>query len=258
VAGPPTTPVVRNGTDVCLESWPMSTAHEIHSDEAPAAPAGPPGAPRSRVVTRLLHQPLRNLGIGVTAIVLGSTAAFGGLEPATEKPQLSPVEVGVRTHVAPYDITINKVLWVSDLPNVYPMQDGDHWLAVTATVRNTHDTSLSGGVELAQALTLSRVEGLVHRPEPGTDRVRSDYQKLIADSSDLDPVQPGIDYPMVFLFEQKAASTPPDRIRVQFVAHTWREDSIDKTFQWFDPTVIAESELPVRVSRPTSTPTAAP
>jgi hypothetical protein len=237
----------------------MSTAQEIHPDEAHAAPTGQPPAPRSRVVNRLLHQPLRNLGVGVTVIVLGSTAAFGGLRPATGDTRTAPVQVGVLTHVAPYDVTITKVLWVEDLPNVYPTQPGDHWLAITATVRNTHDTSLSGGVELAESVTVSGVDGLVHPPEPGTDRVRSDDRKLIADSSDLDPVQPGIDYPMVFLFEQKATAAPPNQVRVQFVAHTWREDSIDKTFRWFDPTVIAESDLPVRVSTPaTSTPRATP
>ena len=227
----------------------MSTAQEINVDppqvEEPKKPA-----PRSRVATRLLHQPLRNLGVGVTVIVLGSTAAFGGLEPARGNHQMAPVQVGVQTHEAPFDIKINKLVWVNSLPNVYPSKPGDRWLAITATVRNTHTTSLPGGAELAEAMTVSHVAGLVHTPEPGTDRVRSDYQKLLADSSDLDPVQPGIDYSMVFLFEQDAASPPPTLARVQLIAHTWRQDSIDKTDKWLDPTVVAESDLPMRESQP--------
>jgi hypothetical protein len=227
----------------------MSTAQETHVDE-PAVERPRKRAPSSRVATRLLHQPLRNLGVGVAIVVLGSTAAFGGLEPATGNNRLLPIQVGVRTHIAPYDIQINKVVWVDSLPNVYPSKPGDRWLAITATVRNTHNTSLLGGAELAESVTLSHVDGLVHKPEPGTDRVRSDYQKVIADSSDLNPVQPGIDYAMVFLFEQNSAVAPPNLVRVQLVAHTWRQDSIDKTDKWLDPTVVAESVLPMRTSKP--------
>ncbi len=223
------------------------------TQHTPVAPAPPEPAPeeraeRSRVASRLLNQPLRNLGVAGAVVVLGSTAAFGGLQPAHGGSTPAPIEVGVSTHVAPYDIRINKVVWADSLPNVYPAQKGDRWLAVTATVRNTHTTSLGGGAELAESMTLSHVDGLVHRPEPGTDRVRSDYQKLLADTSDLDPVQPGIDYSMVFLFEQKAAVPPPTVVTVQLVNHTWRADSIDKTYTWLDPTVIAESTLPMIAS----------
>jgi hypothetical protein len=200
---------------------------------------------RSKVAHRLLNQPLRNLGIGVAVVVLGTTAAFGGLESATGTDRLAPVKVGVKTPVEPYDITLNRVLWVDELPNVYPSERGNRWLAITATVRNTHEVSLYGAVELAQSVTLSDVDGLVQAPEPGTDRVRSSYQRLIMDNSDLYPVQPGIDYKMVFLFEQKAATPAPDRVTVELVGHTWREDSIDKTEKWLDPTVVAESTLPM-------------
>jgi hypothetical protein len=231
----------------------MSTMQETPVESAPRAG-------RSRVAERLLNQPLRNLGVGVTIIVLGVTAAFGGLQPVERTERLPVVQVGVKTHVAPYDITINKVVWVDELPNVYPSERGNRWLAVTATVRNTHDVSLFSAVELAQSVTLSGVEGLVRKPEPGTDRVRSTYQKLIADSSDLNPVQPGLDYPMVFLFEQKAATAPPDRVTAQLVGHTWRENSFDQTEAWLDPAVVAESDLPIIRSRPSqsSTPSSSP
>jgi hypothetical protein len=214
-------------------------------------------AARSKVATRLLNQPLRNLGAGVAIIVLGSTAAFGGLKRSDPASRLAPVRVGVKTQVAPYDIRINKVVWADSLPNVYPVEKGDRWLAITATVRNTDTTSL---VNLSDSLTLSGVDGLVQKPDAGTDRVRSTYQKVLADSSDLDPVQPGINYDMVFLFEQKAASTPPRQVTVELVNHTWRQDSIDKTSKWLDPTVIARSTLPMAESatakRASSTPAA--
>ena len=203
-------------------------------------------AQTSRVASRLLERPLRSLGVGVTVIVLGVTALFGGLADAdVEHPDVARVTVGEKVVAAPYEITIRKVVWVDELPNVYPQEKGSHWLAITATLRNTHTESLFGAVELKDALTLSGVDGLVEKPERGTDRVESSYRKVIADTSDLSPVQPGIAYEMVFLFEQRAGVTPPTEVTVQAVGHTWRQNSIDKTMGWFDPTVVAQGTLPM-------------
>ena len=203
-------------------------------------------ARNSRVASRLLEQPLRTLGVGVTGIVLGATALFGGLERAdTTARDVTGVAIGEKVAAAPYEITIRKVVWVDELPNVYPQEKGSHWLAITATLRNTHTESLSGAVELKDALTLTGVDGLVEKPVPGTHRVASTYRKVIADTSDVDPVQPGIGYEMVFLFEQRAGVTPPTEVSVEAVGHTWRASSIDKTKGWFDPAVVARGTLPM-------------
>ncbi|MPZ95442.1 MAG: hypothetical protein GEU96_11190 [Propionibacteriales bacterium] len=200
----------------------------------------------SKVAGRLLNQPLRHLGVGAAVVVLGVTAVFGGLEPADTTPSRVAVEVGKISTVPPYDITIEKVLWVDELPEVYKTDDRNRWLAVTATIRNTHDESLYDAVELRHAVSLVGVDGLVGDPVRGAKRVESTYRKLLADSSDLSPVQPGIEYEMVYLFEQDGSVDPPDEVAVQLVGHTWRRDSIDQDFKWLDPTVIAESTLPVR------------
>jgi hypothetical protein len=205
-------------------------------------------AARSVVAQRLLNQPLRNLGVGVTAIVLGATAAFGGLEPAEERSSIDVIEIGTKASVPPYDITIRKVVWVDELPGIYKAADENRWLAITATVRNTHNTSLYGANELAQAVTLAGVEGMVSEPVRGTDRVKSTQRPLLLDSSELQPVQPGLDYDIAFLFEQKGSVPPPEEVTVQLVRHTWREDSINKTSAWLDPEVIAEGRLPMRKS----------
>jgi len=213
-------------------------------------------AQTSRVASRLLSQPLRNLGVGVTVIVLGVTALFGGLADAdVEVPRVAGVRAGETVHAAPYDITIRKVIWVDELPNVYPAEKGNRWLAVTATVVNTHDVSLFGAVELRHALALSDVEGLVEKPvgEVGdaatsTGRVESSYRKVLADTTDLNPVSPGIPYEMVFLFEQRKSVEPPPEVTVQIVGHTWRQNSLDASMGWFDPTVVARSTLPMAES----------
>jgi hypothetical protein len=204
-------------------------------------------AQSSRVASRLLEQPLRTLGVGVTGIVLGATALFGGLEDADPdaRGDVAGIKIGEKVVAAPYEITIRKVVWVDELPNVYPQEKGSHWLAITATVRNTHSESLFGAVELKDALALTGVDGLVEKPASGTDRVESTYRKIIADTSDLSPVQPGLSYEMVFLFEQRAGVTPPTEVAVQAVGHTWRENSLDKTTSWLDPEVVAEGTLPM-------------
>lgn len=200
----------------------------------------------SKVASRLLEQPLRTLGVGVTGIVLGATALFGGLEDADPTSRdVTSVKIGEKVVAAPYEITIRKVVWVDELPNVYPLEKGSHWLAVTATVRNTHSESLFGAVELKDALALTGVEGLVEKPERGTERVESTYRKIIADTTDLSPVQPGLSYEMVFLFEQRADAAPPTEVAVEAVGHTWRQNSIDKTTGWFDPAVVARGTLPM-------------
>jgi hypothetical protein len=50
---------------------------------------------------------------------------------------------------------------------------------------------------------------------------------------------------MVYLFEQKAAATPPAEVTVQVVRHTWRQNSLDQTMNWFDPAVVAQATLPM-------------
>ena len=200
----------------------------------------------SKVATRLLQQPLRTLGVGVTVIVLGTTALFGGLADAdVSAPRVSGLRVGETVRAEPYEITVRKVLWVDELPNVYPTEKGNRWLAITATVRNTHDESLFGAVELADSLALTGVDGLVKEAEKDTGRVESTYRKVLADTSDLSPVSPGVPYEMVYLFELAASATPPTEVAVQVVRHTWRENSLDQTMGWFDPAVVAQASLPM-------------
>src|ERR671911_469816 len=91
----------------------------------------PRRAQASKVATRLLQQPLRTLGVGVTVIVLGTMALFGGLADAdVSGPRVAGLRVGETVRAEPYEITIRKVVWVDELPNVYPTEKGNRWLAI--------------------------------------------------------------------------------------------------------------------------------
>lgn len=202
---------------------------------------------RSRVGRRLADQPLRNLGAVGTALVLLSTAAFGGLEPAV-KPGLAPFAFDETVVAAPFEITVSRVLWTDDLPGQYLTDEANRWVAVVGTVLSTHSESLSS--ELAEAVTLVGVKGLVS-PVAG-DAVRSSQQVLLADGTSLSPLQPGLEYEVVLLFEQSGLVPPPQEVTVQISGRTWRADSFDQTMHWLDPTPVAEATVPVRVAVDTS------
>jgi hypothetical protein len=232
----------------------------------PSAPPEEPAPHRSRVARRLLEQPLRNLGVGVTAIVLGTTAAFGGLEEAHGVGAGAPGEVKVDQvmEAAPFTIRIRRLLWVAaeELPGVYVSEDGDRWLAIVADIRNTTDASLLP-FYAQEAVTVSGVDGLLKKPEldlstpaedDRTDRVSSDQLLQLADSSTLDPIQPGLTYQAVFLFEQKGTAQPAAQVAVQLVGHTLRPNSFDQQEMWLDPAVADEAELAVRPLKKTSAP----
>lgn len=200
---------------------------------------------RGTVTRRLADQPLRNLGVLGAGLLLASTAAFGGLEPV-EAAGPAPFELGAQVTAAPFEITVDRAVWVDELPGVYLLDDSNRWLALVATVVNTHTESL--GHELAEAVRLVGVEGLLREPLEGTAAVVSSEQSVLADGSGLSPVQPGLPYEMVFLFEQDGSVPPPTEVTVQIAAHTWRADSFDGFFSWLDPTVVAEGTVPIRLA----------
>ena len=194
---------------------------------------------------RIADQPLRNLGAVGAALVLLSTAAFGGLEPA-EEPGLASFAFDETVVAAPLEITVARVLWTDDLPGVYLTDDANRWIAVVGTALSNHSESLSS--ELTDAVTLVGVEGLVREPAAGIEGVRSSEQLLLADASRLSPVQPGLEYEVVLLFEQSGLVPPPDEVTVQISGHTWRPDSFDQTMHWRDPMPVAQATFPARVA----------
>ncbi len=200
---------------------------------------------RSAVGRRLSEQPLRNLGVLGAGAVLVSTAAFGGLEPA-EDPGAATFAFGDTVRAAPLDVTIDRVTWVDGaLPGIYLTDDDNRWIGVVATISTDHSASLSS--EPAATVALAGVDGLVRPPVDGTDAVLSSDQLLMADSSRLSPMQPGLDYEVVFLFEQDGDAPAPEEVDVVLFGHTWREDALTGGYSaWRDPTTVARASLPAR------------
>jgi len=215
-----------------------------------SGPAAPPGlrararASGSLVARRALDQPLRRIGIGGAVVLLAVTAAFGGLrEQEEDGPEVLAVDVPVE--VPPFELTVHRVVWTTELPNQYPSDKANRWVGVVATVRNTSDVGVYGST-LSDALTLTDVDGLVEPlglQVPGT---RAMSVVLLEDGSSLTPVQPGLTYEVAFLFEQDGAVPPPTSATVLLQRHTWRSGSLDPTVTWWEPTTTLRGELDAR------------
>ena len=218
-----------------------------------SGPAAPPDlrararASGSLVARRALDQPLRRIGIGGAVVLLAVTAAFGGLrEQAENGPEVLAVDVPVE--VAPFELTVHRVVWTTDLPGQYLSDDGNRWVGVVATVRNTSDAGVLG-VTLQDALTLADVDGLVQQPGTLVPGVTATSIALLEDGSSLSPVQPGLSYEAAFLFEQDGSVAPPTSATVLLQQHTWRSGSLDPTETWWDPTTTLRAALDVREAR---------
>lgn len=195
----------------------------------------------------MLDQPIRRIGIGGAVVLLAVTAAFGGLEAQTQDgPEV--LEVDTPVEVAPFELTVQRVVWTTDLPGQYLTEDDNRWIGVVATVRNTSDAGVLG-VVLRDALTLTDVEGLLKEPGAVVPGITSTSVALLADGSLLSPVQPGLTYEAVFLFEQDGSVRPPTGATVLLQGHTWRSGSLDPTVAWWDPTTVRRGELAVRAAR---------
>jgi hypothetical protein len=216
-------------------------------------PAAPPDlrarvrASRSTVARRVLDQPLRRIGIVGAVALLAVTAAFGGLREQTEDgPEVLAVDTPV--DVAPFELTVHRVVWTTELPGQYLSEDGNRWVGVVATVRNTSDAGVLG-TTLRDALSLTDVEGLVKEPDVLVPGVTSTSIALLADGSSLSPVQPGLTYEAAFLFEQDGSVAPPTSATVLLQRQRWDSGVLDATLSWRDGSTTLRGELDVREAR---------
>lgn len=189
----------------------------------------------------MLDQPLRRLGVVGAGALLLATAAFGGLQEQTQDgPEVLTAEAPYE--VAPFELTVHRVRWTGELPGQFLSAEGNRWIAVVATVRNTSEAGVLGTI-LREALTLDGVDGLV--AEPGPSGVPPSAIAVLADGSSLSPVQPGLTYEAVFLFEQAGDVDPPTTATVHLLRHTWRRDSLDQSLGWLSPETALRGELEV-------------
>lgn len=199
----------------------------------------------SKVAERMLEKPLRSIGLVGAALLLAATAAFGGLRPQTA-PTQGTTAVGETVAAAPFEITVTQASWISDLPDLSPTP-GHRWIAVQATIRNTSDASATQPL-LLEAVTLADgtpgVEPqLGFSGQPG---LTATTVVSTADSSALNPIQPGVTYRAALLFEQDITQEPPAELTLLVQGHTWGTTILDPIPAWRTPTTLTRITIPVR------------
>lgn len=199
-----------------------------------------------RWLRSLLHTlTLRQAVLAVAAVVVVASGLFGGLATATPD---GPKELTARKTVAaaPFDLTIERVRWLSDLGDDEP-DPNRRYIGVVARITNTSDHPVYIG-DARRTLRLLDADGI--HPSSRSDETAPSIEvdptvTVLADGSTLSAAPPGLAFEVVFLWEQSTAVDPPASVDLAVRAQTWRQSSLDDQHLWFDPTVTHEGPISV-------------
>lgn len=171
--------------------------------------------------------------LGAAALVIGVTAAFGGLRAAPSGP--AKVAVGRPIDQGPFTVTVLSVRTTEVKQFAGPAQ---HTLVITARVVNTSAKSLG---------IVSLLDGVAAEPKPGryvdADLMASIGMIAGAKTSDLHPRLP-LD---VQLDWDLPANTTPPAVTLAFRQWTYGQSFSSDVFDW---TVTKQSPITAKVTLP--------
>jgi hypothetical protein len=180
--------------------------------------------------------------------VLAASFPFGGLraQPAEEAPRLA---VGEPRNVAPVKLTVTKVRYGNDLGVPQAGKIDGRYVVVFARVSGTdQDRSVPMYDALRDLLRIEQVPGVTRPfgkdPEPSSDDLRPDTILVADDAEPMGDLAPGLTYTLAFVWRQAPGQPVPGAVRVAAYSHTFRQASIDDTFDWRDPTRAAVGTFP--------------
>ena len=173
-------------------------------------------------------------------LVLLASFPFGGLraEPAQATP---PLVAGAERDVAPVRLTVTKVRYGDDLGVPQAGKIDGRYVVVFAKVTGTdEDRSVPMYDALRDLLRIEAVPGVTRpfgsRPEPSSDALRPDTILVADDAEPMGDLAPGLTYTLAFVWRQAPGQPVPTSVRVAAYRHTFRQASIDDTYDWRDPT----------------------
>ena len=202
---------------------------------------------RSHLLPFIATRSLRQLVLGTGALLLLVSGLFGGLARA-EPDELDTLVAGRTVETAPFDITVTKVGWATDLGEVLGESEVGRFLVVYATITSTEKQSVDGFV-LGEAVRLQGLKGFVKSPAGGDELVASDEARpnLVVrdDQVTFDVLNPGLTYDVAYIWEQNAEAPVPSTVDVTVYDHGFRQSSIDDQENWFDSSVMATGAFSV-------------
>jgi hypothetical protein len=175
-----------------------------------------------RLRSQIVQKPLRSLGVGAGVLALAASGLFGGLQEA-RGPAVPVVAADTVDRGLPWNVTVHDAQLVSELPPLKPDKEGDHWLAVRATVEITADATRT---DIGEALRLPSVTGL--RTE------RPDSMYLLRDDTIVGGLHPGMPEKVAFLWQRAGGAPAPAELEIEIIGKTLRHDSLTGHLSWLD------------------------
>lgn len=206
---------------------------------------------RSDAQTRAAKLTVRQWGVGVLALALAASAAFGGLDEAVAEQQT--VLPGEPASAEPFELTVTRAVHAVELTEVTGASSHGRFLLVFAELVNTDDEPIPADV-LVDTVRLLDVDGLAHDLGEATDSADVPPQVLNAtDSTPLGVVGPQMSYSVAFLWDQSDAVAVPEELTIELYSHQWRRSSLDNRWGWVEPTALATARMPVEAWQPPTT-----
>lgn len=182
-------------------------------DSLSVTPTSPTGQNFWRRRVRVLADRLPTpwLITAITAMLLGVSAVFGGLDdaPVQAAPVIAPGDTRVGSELT---VTVDRAQLIDALPEQYLVpEEGDRLLVVRATVENTTTAPIRLSIVEADSIRVTGVTGLTPA-DPPTDIL------VIDDGSDRVVVQPGVPVEVAFIWEVAGGTVAAgDSIQVQLL-----------------------------------------
>lgn len=197
----------------------------------------------------LLARSLRQLVLGAGAVLLLVSGLFGGLARADDAGDLEPMTVGREVHLEPFDLTVEKAVWATDLGEPLGEAEGGRWLLVFGTV-STNQTAEVDAFVVKELLRVSGLEGFSERVPTFDDDVvpSEDAEPRVVvrdDQVDLGALHPGLEVEVAFIWKQSAAEPLPTELELVGFEHGFRTSSIDEQQNWFDLSEKAVATVPL-------------
>jgi hypothetical protein len=186
--------------------------------------------------------------LGAFLVVLGLSFPFGGLR-AERADATSTLSLGTERAITPVQLTVTKVRYGDDLGVPLAGKIDGRYIVVFAKVRGTDDER---SVPMYDALRdLLRIEGVPGvtkpfstKPESASDDLRPDTVLVADDAEPMGDLAPDLTYTLAFVWRQVPGQAVPTSVRVAAYSHTFRQASIDDTYDWRDPHRAAVGTFP--------------
>ena len=193
------------------------------------------------ILNRIFRTPVRAVGVAASVLALVVSALTGGLEPAKAP---GPPEIAAKAEFPgkPWNVTVSGAGYATKVEPLHPEKEGDHWIAVGATVEVTSDETRN---DIIDALRLVDMPGL-RNTKPKLGYAEPSTWILGRDGTELGSLHPGLPEKLLFFWEIDPKVSRPLQADVQIVGKTRRADTLNGHQAWLDDEVKAHVILPVQ------------